>query len=62
MFAIFGQATFGRILMVQGQEIVVRCSDDFEECIAEKGFVEGQLVENLSESFSLAVCSFNEMG
>lgn len=55
MFAIFGQATFGRILMVQGQEIVVRCSDDFEERIAEKGFVESQLVENLSESFSLTV-------
>lgn len=62
MFAIFGQATFGRILMVQGQEIVVRCSDDFEECIAEKGFVEGQFIENLPESFSLTVCRFNEIG
>lgn len=62
MFTIFGQAAFGRILMEQGQEIVVRCSDDFEECIAEKGFVEGQFIENLSESFSLTVCRFNEIG
>lgn len=61
MFAIFGQAAFGRILMEQRQEIMVWCSDDFEERITEKGFVEGQLVENLSESFSLAVCRFNEM-
>lgn len=62
MFTIFGQAAFGRILMEQGQEIVVRCSDDFEECIAEKGFVEGQFIENLPESFSLTVCRFNEIG
>lgn len=62
MFTIFGQAAFGRILMEQGQEIVVRCSDDFEECIAEKGFVEGQFIENLSESFSLTVCRFNKIG
>lgn len=62
MFTIFGQATFGCILMEQGQEIVVRCSDDFEECIAEKGFVEGQFIENLPESFSLTVCRFNEIG
>lgn len=62
MFTIFGQAAFGRILMVQGQEIVVRCSDDFEECIAEKGFVEGQFIENLPESFSLTVCRFNQIG
>lgn len=55
MFAIFGQATFGCVLVEQRQEIVVRCSDDFEECIAEKGFVEGQFIENLPERFSLTV-------